>query len=113
MEVSGAPALVPASVSISLGLIVTEFVINALKHAFPDKRKGAIVVEYQSAGADWTPSVADDGVGMRSGGPPPKAGLGATIVEALARRLSARVEISDAPGSKVSIVHDGSMPAAA
>jgi two-component sensor histidine kinase len=113
LEVSGAPVLVPANVSISLGLIVTELVINALKHAFREGGKGTIVVEYRSSGPDWTLAVADDGVGMRSGGPPPKAGLGTTIVEALARQLDARVEISDAPGSKVSIIHDKSMVAAA
>ena len=39
-----------ADTSVSLGLIVTELVINALKHAFPDDRKGAIVVDYRSRG---------------------------------------------------------------
>lgn len=106
LEVSGEPALVPANVSISLGLIVTELVINALKHAFPDGRRGDIVVDYQSAGSDWTLSVADDGVGIVTGGAPAKGGLGSTIVEVLARQLDARVEISGAPGAKVSIVHD-------
>jgi two-component sensor histidine kinase len=107
LEVSGGPASVPANVSISLGLMVTELVINALKHAFPDGRKGDIVVDYRSAGSDWTLSVADDGVGIVTDGPPPKGGLGSTIVEALARQLDARVEISGPPGAKVSIVHDG------
>ncbi|HEY9236376.1 MAG TPA: histidine kinase dimerization/phosphoacceptor domain -containing protein [Phenylobacterium sp.] len=113
LEVCGSPVFVAANVSISLGLIVTELVINALKHAFPDGRRGAIVVEYRSAGSDWTLSVADDGVGMHSGGASPQAGLGATIVEALARQLGARVEISGTPGCKVSILYDGSLRAAA
>jgi len=55
---------VDADVSISLGLIVTELVINALKHAFPDKRTGTIGIDYRSSGKDWTLSVADNGVGM-------------------------------------------------
>lgn len=113
LKVCGSPGFVAANVSISLGLIVTELVINALKHAFPDGRRGAIVVEYRSAGSDWTLSVADDGVGMHSGGASPQAGLGATIVEALARQLGARVEISGTPGCKVSILYDGSLRAAA
>jgi two-component sensor histidine kinase len=113
LEVRGSPVFVAANVSISLGLIVTELVINALKHAFPDGRRGAIAVEYWSVASDWTLSVADDGVGMASGAASPKAGLGATIVEALARQLGARVEVSGAPGSKVSIVHDESVRAAA
>ena len=52
----------------SLGLIVTELVINALKHAFPDHRKGKIVVSYHCDGDAWTLSVADDGVGIRGRG---------------------------------------------
>jgi len=38
----------------SLGLIVTEFVINPLKHAFSDiQRTGEISVAYDVAGTDW------------------------------------------------------------
>ena len=37
----------------SLGLIVTELVMNALKHAFPgDNAEGRIVVSYEVAGAE-------------------------------------------------------------
>ena len=96
-----------ADVSVSLGLIVTELVINALKHAFPDNRGGAIVVAYQSHQADWELSVSDDGVGMHGGGnAPAKAGLGTSIVEALAMQLSAKVSsTNNRPGTRVSVLH--------
>ena len=49
----------------SLGLIVTEVVMNALKHAFPgDKAKGQITVAYDRAGTDWKLSISDNGVGQ-------------------------------------------------
>jgi two-component system, sensor histidine kinase PdtaS len=90
-------------VSMSLGLIVTELVINALKHAFPDQRAGKIDVDYRSRGSAWKLSVRDDGVGMPAGA---QAGLGTGIVEALAKHLDARVQIANArPGTTVSIIH--------
>ena len=95
-----------ADVSVSLGLIVTELVINSLKHAFPDHREGRISIDYASDGEDWTLAVGDDGVGRPSDPECGKAGLGTTIVQALARQLKARVVITDThPGTAVSIVH--------
>jgi len=92
--------------SVSLGLVVTELVINALKHAFPDGRGGHIVVGYKVDGADWTLSVGDDGVGMPSGHAPAKAGLGTSIVQALAKQLGAVVNVAAAhPGTNISVVH--------
>jgi two-component sensor histidine kinase len=93
-------------VSVSLGLIVTELVINALKHAFPAGRGGHILVRYQVHGPDWTLSVSDDGAGMPKGTLPAKAGLGTSIVQALARQLDADVTVADAmPGTNVSVMH--------
>jgi len=106
LEVKTDDSTAAADVSVSLGLIVTELVINALKHAFPDSRIGRITVGYQGRGPNWTLSVADNGIGMPSGAEAPKAGLGTSIVEALARQLHAHVQVAENhPGTKVSIVH--------
>jgi len=97
-----------SSNAVSIGLIVTELVINALKHAFVhDERDGRIVVAYQVAGEAWRLSVSDSG-----GGKTPKIvadskpGLGTSIVEALANQLDAKVEtISGKNGTQVMITH--------
>jgi two-component sensor histidine kinase len=95
-----------AHISVSLGLVVTELVINALKHAFPAGRGGRIVVGYKSSGPDWTLSVHDDGVGMATGTTPAKAGLGTSIVQALANQLGATIKVAKAdPGTRISLVH--------
>ncbi|MEO8455865.1 MAG: sensor histidine kinase [Sphingomicrobium sp.] len=95
-----------ANVSVSLGLIVTELVINALKHAFPGRnQKGQITVDYLTNGKGWTLTVGDNGDGMASEADS-KPGLGTGIVEALARQLDASVQVADQrPGTKVSVVH--------
>jgi two-component system, sensor histidine kinase PdtaS len=101
-------SVVNSDESISLGLIVTELVINALKHAFPDARRGEINVQYQARGANWTLSVGDNGIGMSSHPEIAKPGLGTSIVEALASQLEAEVRIVDTPiGTTVEIVHSG------
>jgi len=92
--------------SISMGLIVTELVINALKHAFPGNRTGKIAVSYQAEGQGWTLAVTDDGVGIPSGPHAAKPGLGTGIVEALVRQLDAEIKIVDAdPGTTITISH--------
>jgi two-component sensor histidine kinase len=106
LEVSADEATTPADVSVSLGLIVTELVINALKHAFPNDRTGTITVGYRSHGAGWNLSVVDDGVGISSDPAQAVSGLGTGIVLALARQLKARVEVTDnLPGTAVSVTY--------
>lgn len=106
IQVTADDSTVEADVSVSLGLIVTELVINALKHAFPDDRSGTIIIDYRSSGSDWTLSVADNGIGMPVGDDAPKAGLGTGIVEALVKNLDGQIELSDAgPGTVVTLSH--------
>jgi chemotaxis protein methyltransferase CheR len=93
--------------AVSIGLIVTELVINALKHAFPDGREGEVLVRYDVDGAGWQLSVSDNGVGRGDDTHEQvRIGLGTSIVDALARQLDARVEIASGPrGMIVSIIH--------
>jgi two-component sensor histidine kinase len=93
--------------AVSIGLIVTELVINALKHAFPSGAGGQIVVGYSTDETNWRLSVSDNGVGLqRDLSHREHSGLGTTIVEALAHQLKASVEITGrSPGMSVSIVH--------
>lgn len=97
--------------AVSFGLIVTELVINALKHGFSDGRKGHIAVDYVGQQDDWRLSVSDDGIGRSSVLPKPAhVGLGTSIVEALARNLGAHVEIAPpGSGAATTIVHVASV----
>lgn len=92
----------------SLGLIVTELVINSLKHAFNDTTKeGRITIAYDVSGTDWKLTVDDNGIGKPDGVfAQPKTGLGTGIVKALAKQLDAQLVTSSGPqGTTVSVTH--------
>ncbi|MEI9996006.1 MAG: histidine kinase dimerization/phosphoacceptor domain -containing protein [Rhizomicrobium sp.] len=93
--------------AVSLGLIVTELVINALKYAFPSQpADAAVTVRYEVSGADWKLTVGDNGVGRRDGATPAKGGLGTSLVSALANQLNAKVETESSPqGMVVTVTH--------
>jgi two-component sensor histidine kinase len=108
LKVVGENGLATCRQAESLGLMVTELVMNAVKHAFPnDKVEGHITVAYEVAGTNWKLSVADDGVGKPDGVfAQAKAGLGTGIVKAIAQQLRAEVETLAGPdGTTVSITH--------
>jgi two-component sensor histidine kinase len=92
--------------AVSMGLIATELVINALKHAFPEGAKGTIIVGFESTASAWRLFVSDDGVGIGThlADAPSRSGLGTSIVEALTRQLGGRVATAAAsPGTTVSV----------
>ena len=96
--------------AVSIGLIVTELVINAFKHAFVgDRTAGFLVVAYEATETGWRLAVSDNGIGKPKGHldlEKTTPGLGTIIVEALAKQLDARVEVVRNPhGTTVSITH--------
>ena len=77
--------------SINLGVIVTEWVTNAFKYAYPDK-PGEVRVKLRRLPGDKAElSVEDDGVG-RMEGPAKGTGLGTRIVNAMAQSIGGNVE---------------------
>lgn len=105
LDVVAGPGTVRSEQAVSIGLIVTELVINALKHAFPvDIKAGHIVVGYEVKDKEWTLSVSDNGGGISNGQSEGRSGLGTTLVKALAQQLEAQIEtISTRNGTIVSI----------
>jgi chemotaxis protein methyltransferase CheR len=106
IDVASDDGMVLSAEAVSLGLIVTELVINALKYAFPAyKADAAIRIAYEIDGADWRLTVSDNGVGAIVAGPPKTdSGLGTTIIEALAKQLGAKVDVhNSATGMSVAI----------
>jgi chemotaxis protein methyltransferase CheR len=92
----------------SIGLIVTELVMNSLKHAFKETTKnGRITVSYDVSGSNWKLTVADNGVGRPDDHfAQPKTGLGTGIVKALAKQMEAQVvTLPSVKGTTVTVTH--------
>jgi chemotaxis protein methyltransferase CheR len=97
-----------SSEAVSLGLITTELIINALKHAFADGRVGAVEVAFTDAGAGWQLSVADNGIGIAAKtGEGGGSGLGTTIIESLAKQLGGEVRTNSSPAGTRVVVTTG------
>jgi two-component sensor histidine kinase len=108
LKVASDAGTVTSREAVSLGLIVTELILNALKHAFTDDRiDREIAIGFAVAGTNWRLSVADNGIGAPIGVfAQPKSGLGTSIVNALAQQLEARVDVtSGSQGTSVLVTH--------
>ena len=94
IDVRADAGTVSSAVAMNVGLIVTELVINALKHAFmADAATGRIMVTYRVEDHGWRLTVSDNGVGKPNGDRNLTApGLGTGIVAALVRQLDGRLE---------------------
>ena len=116
LEVVAGEGTLSTSHAVSIGLIVTEGVLNALKHAFPATRLAEdcrIIVTYAEDGADWALTIADNGVGKPTADDADQssAGLGTSIVQALAQQLGARVEVTSSPNGTTLALHHADPPA--
>jgi len=100
VKVNAGGGYAPSADAVSIGLIVMELVINALKHAFVKDRMGACVtVSYETSGSDWRLTVSDNGDGRSAeASQQPKGGLGTSLVGALANQLDAQVKTASTPG---------------
>ena len=107
LEVTADHGRIGSDKAVSMGLIVTELVINAIKYAFPEPRADArVLVGFESAGTGWILTISDNGVGAAETAVPlAHGGLGTAIVEALVKQLDARMQVQSAVGMNVSIRH--------
>ena len=95
----------PTSHAVSLGLIVTELIINAIKYAFPAPTDaGTIRVTFETAPPDWKLAVSDNGSGKQEATVNFSGGLGTALISALAKQLEARIsEVSTGNGLTVEV----------
>ncbi len=96
-----APIEMPVDLSISLGVILNEWVSNAVKYAYPSE-KGEIGVELKLLEPGIAQlTVSDSGVGIDKGQKALGTGFGTKIVNAMAVSLAAQIKhVANNPGTR-------------
>jgi two-component sensor histidine kinase/CHASE3 domain sensor protein len=89
------PMEINARDAVSLGVLTSELVMNAIKHAFVPGESGEVSVVL-AHGTNSIPvlEVSDDGVGWHDEHPKETGGLGAKIIDMVARQFGGRPERS-------------------
>ena len=80
---------VDADTAVPLALFTAEAVTNAIKHAFPEARRGRVLVSYRVRPEETVLSIEDDGVGAAD---KPSTGLGSTLMAAFAKQAHGTLE---------------------
>ncbi|SMD36936.1 Two-component sensor histidine kinase, contains HisKA and HATPase domains [Reichenbachiella faecimaris] len=76
---------------IPIGLILNELICNALKHAFTPGSKGIVSIKLQEKNEELVLEVSDNGIG--SNGETSSESFGIVLIESLASKLKARLEV--------------------
>lgn len=107
-----APVPLATDASINLGVVVTEWVTNAFKYAYPQGSAGEIRVRLRPLPEGKAELVVeDDGVGRAEGAPAKGTGLGSRIVAAMARSLGGTIEYEQrSPGMLARVTFSAEVP---
>lgn len=100
LEVPTGANYLDLNAAVPVGLITTEVVSNALKHAFPGNRTGRITVDCAKANGVFHLSIRDDGVGIGEAAvAAAPTGAGLSLVKSLASQLGASMALCSEEGT--------------
>jgi PAS domain S-box-containing protein len=124
LNIRAADVVLDVQQCVPLGLIVNELVVNALKHAFPNRATGRLGVSFEylepviRPAEGHTPNqgparltVSDDGIGLPRGIDIHAAqSMGFHRVDTLCRQLAGKIGIDGPPGTTITITFPLTLP---
>lgn len=116
LTVEAPDEVIGPEVAVPLGLLVTEAITNAYKHAFPNRDAGRIEVRItRESPTHVVLSVSDNGTGFEAATPSEPGGLGKSLIDAFVRQLHGELQVKSEQGTQVivrfpSIAHAESAP---
>jgi two-component sensor histidine kinase len=97
--------------AVTIGIIVTELVINAMKYAYPGGHGPIRVLLHKAGETQCRLSVEDEGVGKAADAPRSRTGIGRSIIKAMATKLGTTVDYrQDGPGTQATLVFSTAAP---
>lgn len=95
--------------AVPCGLIVNELVSNALKHAFPKRDNGIVVVTFKRLNeSTLLLEVHDNGIGFPRGSDfRSMSSMGMSIIRTLTDQISGTIKLDSSAGTRFSIVYPG------
>ncbi|TWF55023.1 sensor histidine kinase [Neorhizobium alkalisoli] len=108
IKLEAEPLSLTSDRAVSVGMIVTELLTNALKYAYPTGGDGEVrvLLKRQPDGKALL-SVEDDGIGLTEGDVPKGTGLGSRIVKSMAATLGSAIHyVPRVPGTRAELLLD-------
>jgi PAS domain S-box-containing protein len=112
-EIDAGETLVGVDLAIPCGLVLNELISNALKHAFPDGKRGKVFISFHRRGdGPYVLRVKDNGVGFPPGLDILKTEtLGFQLVHTLTRQLAGSLELNREGGTEITFTFGDGDPA--
>lgn len=97
IDINCGKVTIPLIQAVPLGLIISELLVNAFKHAFANRYEGYIQIEAKQKEEKLMIRFMDDGIGLPDDLSPDHTSIGFNIIQALTDQLEGKFSYSSQP----------------
>lgn len=101
MDVESDNLIMNVDQALLVGLIVSELVSNAMKHSYPQNKKGNILIHFKTTDKENTLAVLNDGVRVPEDCINKSQGLGMSLIKTFAKQLKGTLNLDSRNGFRI------------